>query len=140
MATTTRPGTLLRQRMLEDMDLRGFSVRTQVSYVRSVAALARYHRRSEPKATHPEFAALDARDRESIRKLAAVLRVADALDREHIDRVASLNSRWEDGDLVLELETRGSLTLEEWALRRKGSMFRSVYGRPVRLESTLVEA
>jgi integrase/recombinase XerD len=41
-----RPVSPLRQRMLEDMDLRGFSVRTQVSYVRSVAALARYFGRS----------------------------------------------------------------------------------------------
>jgi len=40
------PISPLRQRMLEDMDLRGFSVRTQTSYVRSVAALARYCRRS----------------------------------------------------------------------------------------------
>jgi integrase/recombinase XerD len=36
----------LRQRMLEDMDLHGFSVRTQDSYVRSVAAMARYFKRS----------------------------------------------------------------------------------------------
>ena len=35
----------LRQRMLEDMDLRGFSVKTQNSYVRSVAQLARYFNR-----------------------------------------------------------------------------------------------
>ncbi|MEK7752453.1 MAG: phage integrase N-terminal SAM-like domain-containing protein, partial [Acidobacteriota bacterium] len=40
------PVSPLRQRMLEDMDLRGFSVRTQTSYVRSVAALARYCKRS----------------------------------------------------------------------------------------------
>ena len=40
------PVSPLRQRMLEDMDMRGFSVRTQTSYVRSVAALARYHKRS----------------------------------------------------------------------------------------------
>jgi integrase len=41
-----QPVSPLRQRMLEDMDLRGFSVRTQNSYVRSVANLARYFKRS----------------------------------------------------------------------------------------------
>jgi integrase/recombinase XerD len=41
-----QPVSPLRQRMLEDMDLRGFSVRTQDSYVRSVANLARYWKRS----------------------------------------------------------------------------------------------
>lgn len=44
-----QPISPLRQRMLEDMDLRGFSVRTQDSYVRSVAALARYSKRSPDK-------------------------------------------------------------------------------------------
>ena len=73
--------------------------------------------------------------------MAALLRVADALDREHIDRVVTLNGRLEDdGGLVLELETRGSLTLEEWALRRKGTMFESVYGRPIRMEASRIEA
>lgn len=43
---TWQPVSPLRQRMLEDMDLRGFSVRTQTSYVRSVAAMARYFNRS----------------------------------------------------------------------------------------------
>jgi len=41
-----QPVSELRQRMLEDMDLRGFSVRTQTSYVRSVLALSRYYKRS----------------------------------------------------------------------------------------------
>lgn len=41
-----RPVSPLRQRMLEDMDLRGFSMRTQSSYVRSVSDLARYFKRS----------------------------------------------------------------------------------------------
>lgn len=41
-----QPVSPLRQRMLEDMDLRGFSVRTQDSYVRAVSDLARYFKRS----------------------------------------------------------------------------------------------
>lgn len=45
----------LRQRMLEDMDLRGFSVRTQTSYTRSVAALSRYFKRSPDTLTDEEI-------------------------------------------------------------------------------------
>ena len=108
--------------------------------VQVVAALARYHRRSEPKTSHPEYEALSKDDRKAVRKLAALLRVADALDREHIERVASLEAEWTGDGLVLELETRGSLTLEEWALRRKGKMFESVFGRPIRLEVNPVPA
>ncbi len=50
-----QPVSPLRQRMLEDMDLRGFSVRTQDSYVRSVAALARYSKRSPDKLSDEEI-------------------------------------------------------------------------------------
>lgn len=50
-----QPVSPLRQRMLEDLDLRGFSVRTQTSYVRSVAALARYYKRSPDTLSNEEI-------------------------------------------------------------------------------------
>jgi exopolyphosphatase/guanosine-5'-triphosphate,3'-diphosphate pyrophosphatase len=48
------------------------------------AMIARYHRRSTPKPGHPEFTALDRDDKIVVLKLAAILRVADALDRGHV--------------------------------------------------------
>ena len=50
-----QPVSTLRQRMLEDMDLRGFSVKTQMSYVRSVSALSRYCGRSPDKLRDEEI-------------------------------------------------------------------------------------
>ena len=41
-----KPISPLRERMIDDMQLHGFSTRTQASYVRSVEGLTRYHRRS----------------------------------------------------------------------------------------------
>lgn len=122
--------------LISNADLPGISPED----VQLVAVLARYHRRSPPKTGHAEFRALGTKDRDAIRKLAALLRVADALDREHVNRVASLTSRLEDDALVLELETRGSLTLEEWAIRSKGELFASVFGRPVTVQAQLVPA
>jgi site-specific recombinase XerD len=46
LGLTWRPVSPLRQRMLEDMALRGFTEKTQSSYIRAVEGLARYHRRS----------------------------------------------------------------------------------------------
>ena len=43
---TTKPGSPLRQRMLEDMQLRGLSARTQESYIRAVSQLAQHYHRS----------------------------------------------------------------------------------------------
>jgi exopolyphosphatase/guanosine-5'-triphosphate,3'-diphosphate pyrophosphatase len=100
-----------------------------------VGFLARYHRRSEPRDSHPGFLDLSEGDREVVRRLAAILRVADALDREHVARVATVRPRITNDAVVLEIETRGDLALEEWALRKKGQMFVGVFGKPITLEA-----
>ena len=58
--------------------------------VERIALVARYHRKSEPKAKHPEFAALDDEDQHLVRCLAGLLRVAIGLDRNHAGRVAEV--------------------------------------------------
>lgn len=45
---TWKPVSLLRQRMMEDMDMKGFSVKTQMSYVRAVAALSKFYDNRSP--------------------------------------------------------------------------------------------
>jgi exopolyphosphatase / guanosine-5'-triphosphate,3'-diphosphate pyrophosphatase len=100
-----------------------------------VALVARYHRRGEPAPEHPEFAGLPEKEQTTVRVLSALLRVADALDRGHVTRVTGLRVREEEDALVLELQIRGSLALEDWALRKKGRLFQKVFGRPVRLVS-----
>ncbi|MFC6592226.1 HD domain-containing protein [Deinococcus lacus] len=57
--------------------LRGFTP----AEIEVIAQVARYHRRSLPKASHPEYAALSAEDRRLVDQLSAILRVADGLDR-----------------------------------------------------------
>jgi exopolyphosphatase/guanosine-5'-triphosphate,3'-diphosphate pyrophosphatase len=92
------------------------------------ALVARYHRRAEPKEDHYLYGELDPSDRHRVRKLASILRVADALDREHLQRVTEVRAETEDGLVRLVLQARGDLLLEHWALRKKGRMFTSVYG------------
>lgn len=52
-----------------------------------IAQIARYHRKSAPKAKHPEYSRLRSEDQERVRVLAGLLRVAIALDRSHKGRV-----------------------------------------------------
>lgn len=51
------PISPLRKRMIEDMQLRSFSVRTQQSYVRSVLGLAKHYRRSPDQLNEEELRA-----------------------------------------------------------------------------------
>ena len=47
--------TQLRQRMIEDMQLRGYSARTQEAYARAVRQLAEYFHRSPDQVTEEEL-------------------------------------------------------------------------------------
>lgn len=55
-----------------------------------IACIARYHRRALPSTSHEEFAILSRTARKRVSALAALLRVADALDYSHDGRVLAL--------------------------------------------------
>ncbi|HVN75958.1 MAG TPA: Ppx/GppA phosphatase family protein [Thermoanaerobaculaceae bacterium] len=99
------------------------------------AAVARYHRKSEPGPGHPEFTALRAGDQRKVQTLAAILRLADALDREHTESVRSVRAEVRGGEVVLRIDGKGDLLLEKWALKRKAPMFERVFERKVRVRN-----
>jgi exopolyphosphatase/guanosine-5'-triphosphate,3'-diphosphate pyrophosphatase len=61
-----------------------------------IALTARYHRRSAPKASHPEFMALAEVDRERVSVLAGILRIAIGLDRTRSGIVTEVRCRVDD--------------------------------------------
>lgn len=93
-----------------------------------VALVARYHRRADPQPGHYLFSDMDKAQQDRVERLSAVLRLADALDREHLQRVHSLQTRVHDSGLELHLAKDGPLLLEQWALRAKGALFSKVLG------------
>ncbi len=93
-----------------------------------VALVARYHRRSPPNPAHPFYGALSRERRLLVQKLAAILRVADALDRSHTQRVRDLQIRRERDRLVIQVGGVEDLTIERLALREKGGLFTEMYG------------
>ena len=77
------------QYLIEHSELTGFSESERAI----IANTARYHRGSGPKDRHPNFAFLESDDQDIVRKLASILRIADALDRRHDSRVVDLKIR-----------------------------------------------
>ena len=98
-----------------------------------VALVARYHRRAEPSDEHELWCELSSDQKDRVHKLASILRVADALDREHLQRVERVEARVEGDRVSLDLAGRGDLLLEEWAMARKARMFQSTFGVEVTL-------
>ncbi|MDB4949900.1 MAG: ppx [Gemmatimonadetes bacterium] len=96
-----------------------------------VANLARYHRKGVPAAHHETFTRLPAEDRERVVKLSSLLRIADALDREHLQAVTAVRARVAKSRLSLELEGTGDLLLERWSLRAKADLFTESFGMEV---------
>ena len=71
-----------------------------------VANVARYHRKSAPDPSHGNFERLGKDDRARVRVLAGLLRIADALDREHLGKVESLHASVDLGRQKLCLTLR----------------------------------
>jgi exopolyphosphatase/guanosine-5'-triphosphate,3'-diphosphate pyrophosphatase len=96
-----------------------------------VALVARYHRHSCPLLDHPGYAALSVDDRIRVSKLAALLRVADALERTHAQRVSQIEIRREPGKLRLRLPGLADAAVERLAMASKADLFEQVFGLSV---------
>lgn len=105
-----------------------------------IAHVARYHRGATPKASHPTLAALKTWQQRIIHKLAALLRVADALDRTHASRVeeiyGAIGTRARSR-LTLEIVSRYDVDLELEAAREHGRFFEKTFGCALRLRQGL---
>ncbi len=96
-----------------------------------VALVARYHRHSCPSLDHPSYAALGVDDRIRVCKLAAILRVADALERTHAQRVSDITITREPRKLRLHLPGLNDAAVERLAMHSKADLFEQTFGLAV---------
>ncbi len=93
-----------------------------------VANVVRYHRKAPPASTHVNFIALPREDRVVVMKLAAIVRVADALDRGHDQRVRDVAFERREERFAIRAPGGADLSLERLSLAEKGDMFEDVFG------------
>lgn len=104
-----------------------------------VANIARYHRRAMPKNTHDEYIRLAPEDRDLTRKLAAILRIADALDKGHNRNIVDV-SAGETGDgFTIHARSAEPCAREYRAFHRKKRLFYLAFGIPVHMEAEVLE-
>lgn len=99
--------------------------------VEVVGLLARYHRHGAPTTAEPTYALLSQTDRLRVQKLAALLRVAEAMERAHSRRIRSFSVRPNGRRLEFLVPDVGDLTLENLALRTKGALFSDIFGQDI---------
>ncbi len=99
--------------------------------VRIIANVARYHRKSPPDPSHEAFETLPPKAKRIVRVGAALLRIADGLDRSHNGVVSSLRCRVSAEGIKVSLETRGDPALEIWGAKRKRDYFEELFKRSI---------
>jgi exopolyphosphatase/guanosine-5'-triphosphate,3'-diphosphate pyrophosphatase len=118
--------------LIEHAELLGTTPAEQII----VANVARYHRGAEPKKKHRNYGPLDKSMRDTIKRLSAILRVADGYDRGHAGAVAEIRVRWMERALRLTAvpsRPSANLRLELWGASRKSQLLSEVAGVPVEI-------
>lgn len=105
--------------------------------VEIMAHVARYHRGATPKSSHPTMAALRPWQQKTIKKLSALLRIADSLDRTHASRVDEIYASIRADRVTLEVLSRYDVELELEAAREHGRFFKKVFACRLRLRQGL---
>ena len=96
-----------------------------------VAQIARYHRKGTPSLDDAEPLAVDG-DKGRVTRCAALLRVAEQLDRSRDQLVSAVHAEAEDGAVRLRLDGR-DLDLARWAAARQRDVFERAFGRRLEL-------
>ncbi|HMF61251.1 MAG TPA: HD domain-containing protein, partial [Vicinamibacterales bacterium] len=100
--------------LIKNGDLRGF----EPQEIEAIALMARYHRQGTPKKKHEGYADLGGTLRATVRVLAAIVRLAEGLDRSHAQAVAGIDLLPHGEEYLARLRARGDVELELWAAHR----------------------
>jgi len=112
------------QTIIRHADLQGWSPRQ----VELVATIARYHRRALPSMEHEEFEALSEAERAVVKRLSAILRVADGLDRSHSQVVHGVRVRFGNGTMSFAVRAEAEPTGDLKAAREKSDLLAGMSG------------
>jgi exopolyphosphatase / guanosine-5'-triphosphate,3'-diphosphate pyrophosphatase len=111
-------------------DLKNFTA----DEVKVIANIARYHRKAEPAGRHENYRTLPQRLRRVVDVGAALLRLADGLDRSHCSVIQELRCRIKGKRVKCIVHAKSDAELEIWAARRKMGWFERVFGRKITFE------
>ena len=118
--------------LIRNGDLRGFDPQE----IAIVALIARYHRQATPKKSHEGFGDLSGPLRRAVKALAAMVRLAEGLDRSHAQALEGIDLYPRDDDYLARLRVRsgGDAELELWAAHRHVAPLEKLLEKPVRFE------
>ena len=114
--------------LVRNGQLRGFAP----NEIELLAAMVRWHNRGDPRVSD-EFPLLDAAAIARVRRLTALLRIADGLDRGREQTVYGLDLMVSPSLVLVRLRTQGDTEIEIWGARRKRALFEKIFDRELEL-------
>jgi exopolyphosphatase / guanosine-5'-triphosphate,3'-diphosphate pyrophosphatase len=102
-----------------------------------VANIARYHRKGHPSQKHLGFSQLSPANQDVVRKLSAILRIADAFDYKHDQKISALTCAMKKTKAIT-VTASGSANIDDeiaWA-SYKGELFEEVYNLKLGIQKT----
>jgi exopolyphosphatase/guanosine-5'-triphosphate,3'-diphosphate pyrophosphatase len=100
-----------------------------------VAHVARYHRRSSPKTTHVEFMSLPKESRILVSKLAAILRLAKALNVSEIGQIDRLVCKLDQDTVKILIPGAPDASVSKHSVEIRGNMFEDIFGYNLEIDS-----
>ena len=96
-----------------------------------VSEIAKYHKGNSVPQDEDSFLMLPRSDRMTILKLTAILRIADAMDRGHIQKFSDFSIKIQQNTMYIQTKKSKNTVLEKIAMSEKSGMFESVFGYKV---------
>jgi exopolyphosphatase/guanosine-5'-triphosphate,3'-diphosphate pyrophosphatase len=101
--------------------------------VEIVAQVARWHGKGRPKKSDTWTGTISRQGRRTVRWLAAILRIAEALDRSQYQLVRGVSVSRMGGGITLRVQAKENARLEVWAARERVGLLARLLGKPVRV-------
>ena len=93
-----------------------------------IAAIAKYHSATTPSEDLSHFSQISAENRRLISKLAAILRLADALDDDRQQKIQKISVSIKSQSVVISAYSNANLAYENWIFNSKSQFFQETYG------------
>ncbi len=116
--------------LVKNGGLRGFEPRE----IEIIALISRYHRQTPPRKSHVGFSTLPRGERDTVRMLGAILRLAEGLERSHSQVIARLRVKTatkRGAPWQIDVRTTGDAELELWAADRHAAVLSELVGHPI---------
>lgn len=115
-------------RLIISSDILGLSIDEK----KIVAYIAYYHSKGTPTISDEGFGLLSREHQVIVAKLAAIIRLADSMDRSHRQKVKKVDIAFKNEEMFIAVAVNKDYSLEEWTFAEKADFFEEVYGiRPV---------